>query len=137
MTAGCAACGSCCDPVTLPADVFLGCTGRARSQEFPGADDRFIAEHWHPLSGWEAEDGTQCLSLRCDMFDPAARVCTAYDSRPPVCSRFPWYGNGPAAGVAAALNPQCSFLADVPPDWRPEGSRPLIPIAVISARGTA
>jgi Fe-S-cluster containining protein len=137
VSAGCAACGSCCDPVTLETDVFLGCGERARSQEFPHANDSFIAQHWHPLGAWAADDGTSCLSLRCDAFDPETRACTARDSRPPVCRGFPWYGDGPSAERAAALPRQCSYLADVPPEQRGEDGRPLIPLTVVHAREAA
>jgi Putative zinc- or iron-chelating domain len=131
MTAGCARCGSCCDPVILEADIFLGCGQRARPQETASRNDRFIAEHWHPLSAWTDDDGTSVLALRCDMFDPESRACTAYESRPPVCSRFPWYGDTPSAGRAAGLLPHCSYLADLPPDQRKPDSRPLIPVTVL------
>lgn len=123
--------------MVIEADAFLGCTGRARSQELASDNDRFIAQHWHPLSAWTDDDGTSVLSVRCDMFDQGTRTCTAYNSRPPVCSRFPWYGDGPSAERAAPLPPQCSFLADVPPGQRPPDSRPLIPLAAIHARGIA
>jgi hypothetical protein len=134
MTAGCARCGSCCDPVIIEADVFFGCGERARSQEFPDHNDRFIAQHWHPLSAWTDHDGTSVLSVRCDAFDPERRACTAYEGRPPVCGDFPWYSEAPGTERASALPPQCSFLADVPPARRPPESRPLIPLTVISAR---
>ena len=132
MTAGCARCGSCCDPVIIEADVFFLCGELARSQEFPHHNHRFIAQHWHPVSGWKAEDGTECLSVRCDMFDPERRACTAYNDRPPVCSDYPWYGDKPNAERAASLPVECSYLADVAPADRPEGSRPLIPLSVIT-----
>lgn len=133
MSAGCAGCGSCCDPVTLDADVFLAATRRARMQERPDAEDVFIARHWHPVGSWKATDGTQCISVRCDVFDPETRLCGAYGDRPPVCSRFPWYGREPGAGALPAY-PHCSFLADLRPADRPAGSRPLIPLTVITSR---
>jgi hypothetical protein len=81
----------------------------------------FLAEHWKPVS-----DET----CACDMYDRDARLCMAQESKPPVCSDYPWYGREPHDGVNFPL--QCSYLADLPRDQRPEGARPLIPLAVVS-----
>ena len=137
MSAGCAACGDCCDPVIIEAGVFFGCAERARSQEFASANDRFITQHWHPVSAWKAEDGVQCISARCDMFDPDRRACTAYAGRPPVCGDYPWYGEKPGAERASCLPLRCSYAAALPPDHRRPDARPLIPLTVISAREAA
>jgi Fe-S-cluster containining protein len=131
VTAGCARCGSCCDPVIIETDIVLRCAWQARSQERPSANALFITQHWHPIEAWrDLKDGVSVTSARCDMFDPATRLCTAHESRPPICSRFPWYGDQPGADRAAPLPRHCSFLADVPPDQRPSGARPLLPLAM-------
>jgi Fe-S-cluster containining protein len=131
-SAGCAACGSCCDPVVLKADVYTGCCERARAGDVVHDNDRFIAQHWHP-QGAIVLDAETLLELRCDAFDPATRLCTAREDRPPVCRDYPWYGEDPVtSGRGPRLYPDCSYLADVPPDQRPEGARPLIPLTVIS-----
>ena len=154
MTAGCARCGACCDPVPFSAEkleaalrwstaaldgvpspeddwphwlkhgwpeeqkdqaaVFYDPAGKQREN----AD--FIAAHWKPL------DDRNCA---CDAYDPETFSCTAHDTRPPVCRDYPWYGREPAD--ADRLPKQCSYLADVPPDRRPEGARPLIPVSVL------
>lgn len=157
MTAGCARCGNCCDPVVLDDETYerlgkywtstalescpdprtgegwaawleIGHTDDDRERQIakyiPGSDYRadadFITAHWHPLGDSE---------YRCDAFDPVTRLCTARDGRPPVCRNYPWYGREPSAEQAAKnMGPQCSYLADLPPDQRPEGSRPLIPL---------
>jgi Fe-S-cluster containining protein len=137
VTVTCAACGSCCDPVVLETDAYLGAVRRARSRESADEDDRFIARSWHPLYGWRDEDGTSCLALSCDAFNPETRACTAREDRPPVCRGFPWYGREPSAKTAAPLSPQCSYLADVGPQDRPPGSRPLLPLTVITVREAA
>lgn len=126
----CAGCGDCCNPVIIEADVYFRCGERARSEELPSGNDRFITQHWRPISAWTAEDGTWCISARCDMFDPDSLACTAYDSRPPVCSGFPWYGDRPGPARAEGLLPHCSYLADLPPGQRPQEARPLIPLTV-------
>jgi Fe-S-cluster containining protein len=131
VTAGCAGCGHCCDPVVLDHDTFTQVCAEARGDGEKRPSAVFIAQHWRPVSAWRAPDGVIKLDLRCDAFDPATRACMAYDHRPPVCRRYPWYGDSPTAERAADLYPECSYLADVPPGQRPEGSRPLIPLAVI------
>lgn len=85
-------------------------------------DADFIAAHWTP----DGDDG-----CKCDVFDPATGLCGAHDARPPVCRNYPWYGDEPDAERAACLPPQCSYLAEVPPGDRPQGSRPLIPLTVL------
>ena len=153
----CARCGNCCDPVVLDDEIYerlgkywtsaalegvpdprtdegwaawleVGHAVNDRERQIakyiPGsgyrADADFIATHWHPLSDDE---------YRCDAFDPATRLCTARDDRPPVCRNYPWYGRTPSA--ERYMNPQCSYLADLQPSERPEGSRPLIPLSVL------
>lgn len=160
MTAGCARCGNCCDPVHFDRETWeaLGkWTGPAlKGVADPATADgwaiwqkdeawkdarqedavrryraggiwrqnaEFITAHWTPI-----DDRT----FRCDAFDPAARLCTAHDARPPVCRDFPWYGQDPEEKAGEVrLDPQCSYLADLPPGKRPEGSRPLIPLTVL------
>ena len=160
MTAGCARCGSCCDPVPFTreqheravlwtTEALDGVPGpeddagwaywleHGWEQEHrdeaiawfsaAGVDQRvnadFIAAHWKPLG-----DG----GCACDMYDREARLCMAQDSKPPVCSRYPWYGRGPDADDGAHMPLQCSYLADLPREKRPEGARPLIPLTVVS-----
>jgi Fe-S-cluster containining protein len=158
MGAGCAGCGSCCDPVILNDETYellgkhwtraaLDGTPDPRTDEgweawravgnldadrewicerYPPdsdyrADADFIAAHWRPLGDHE---------YRCDRFDPVHRKCMAYGDRPPVCRNYPWYGREPS-GSNTDPPPQCSYLADLPAGERPEGSRPLIPLAVL------
>jgi hypothetical protein len=68
----------------------------------------------------------------CDVFDPEHGQCTAHDQRPPLCREYPWYGKEPSADQLGLMYSQCSYLADLPRDQRPEGARPLIPLTVIS-----
>lgn len=94
--------------------------GDPRSRE----DVDFMLEHWTPVEG-------RTDRYSCDQFDAQARMCRAQQAKPPVCRDYPWYLAEPAPERAAALPPQCSYLLDVPPDLRPDGARPLIPIEVI------
>jgi Fe-S-cluster containining protein len=117
--------------VVLDFDVYAAVCERARAGEAAHDNDRFIAGRWHPIGAWRDDDGVAQLDLRCDAFDPATRLCTAHEDRPPVCRGYPWYGEDPAGSSRAlALYPECSYLIDAPPSLRPEGSRPLIPLTV-------
>lgn len=87
------------------------------------ADADFVAAHWT-----ENCDGY----WTCDAYDPEHGVCTAHDDRPPLCRDYPWYGRQPGADDAATLYRQCSYLADLPPDQRPDSARPLIPLTVVA-----
>jgi Fe-S-cluster containining protein len=142
VSLGCAGCGNCCDPVAIDADLIdtwrawldywrAGGTKDAISTDGEAADPtlRFIAEHMTEIGNTGG-----VVSFECSFFDKGTRQCTAYDKRPPMCSGYPWYGNEPADKIAK--NPhqcpdQCSFLLDVPPSSRPEGSRPFIPLTVL------
>ena len=136
MSAGCAACGACCDPVIINADVLFGCNARARSEEHPVDNDRFITQHWHPESAWTDDEGGTWIGARCDAFDPETLLCTAHNDRPPVCRDYPWYGEEPGSS-GVHLFAQCSYQADLPPGRRGPDARPLIPITVIPAREAA
>lgn len=114
---GCARCGNCCED--------LWSTSRRTLEGMDTDQARFLLEHWHQLD--EEDNG----HYRCDMLDPVHRTCMAHDSRPQVCSGYPWYGREPSPKVIFARDTQCSYLLDLPPSQRPEGSRPLIPIEVI------
>jgi Fe-S-cluster containining protein len=128
MTAGCARCGECCDPAWIRVSDFERLPGLLGTED-EGPNARFITEYWHPAG--EAEvDGW--MPVRCDAFDPQTRLCTAHENRPPVCRDYPWYDDGPTAERGGHMGGQCSYLADLPPDQRPEGARPLIPLSVVT-----
>lgn len=138
MSLGCAAgCGDCCDPVHLSPDQrdhFDRWRERvedvwAGDQPEPGGSMPFMLVHWHELE--HKPTGT---TYRCDRFDPDTRMCTAHEDRPPVCSNFPWYGDPPDPSVFGGSLGRCSYMLDLPPDQRPAGSRPLIPVEVVSPR---
>lgn len=102
MTECAPGCGRCCDPVTTSFDP---------NGELNGPSAPFIREHWQVReSGVDPWGKTQWLSV-CDQFDPATRLYTAHDERPPICSGYPWYGK---ARDKNPLDPGCTFNADVP-----------------------
>lgn len=140
MPATCAGCGDCCDPVVVEASVLddarafaTGAAdladGDASQRAVLAGNLAFIAAHWQ-LAGPVEDDGW--APVRCDAFDPASRLCTARENRPPVCRDYPWYGREPSPDHSTVFSLRCSYLADLPPADRPEGARPLIPLAVIN-----
>lgn len=117
----CSRCGNCCENITISFDPMaedLGDWGE-RGQ----VDLLFIREHWH------RRDGFTTFTYSCDQFDPKSRLCTAHESRPPVCRDYPWYGRPPeersSTVVAKEMSPQCSFNADV---------RTMLPIVEVRTR---
>lgn len=52
-----------------------------------GTDQKeWVRDHWEPLT----TAGNGVVLLRCINYDVPTRSCLAYDSRPPVCSEFPY-----------------------------------------------
>lgn len=116
MTLGCARCGDCCEEIWSMPRCGL---------EKQGTDEAaFLLEHWQDIGDEEGH-------YTCDQFDRVHRLCLAHEDRPPVCSNYPWYSDPPGQGNVVIKNPQCSYLLDLPPTSRPEGSRPLIPVEVL------
>lgn len=116
----CARCGRCCDPVILlfdpqerAAEVFAD----PESSDDNLLNAAWMQDHWAVVHSYEDDDGDVVRRVRCDAYDPETRLCGAHDQRPPVCSDFPWYGKPSSewagSAQAAALDPQCSFNADV------------------------
>lgn len=154
VSLGCARCGQCCENITISADgLDKWTTGALEGVPDPRTDDGWA---WWQESGWTDRDrawrwwnpdGDNRLcadfitahwklnddgrTYSCDAFDQVTRLCMAHDERPPVCSGYPWYGTEPDDVHISALGGQCSYLLDVAPDRRPEGSRPLIPLTVL------
>lgn len=157
MTAGCARCGSCCENIWCDDydDAVKWSTAALERIPDPATDEGWA--YWQESKpDWGDEqredairkydpDGRQRADAdflaahwkvqdngrySCDAFDPVTRLCTAHESRPPVCEDYPWYGEEPSAERGTYMGRECSYLADLPPSERPEGSRPLIPLMV-------
>lgn len=78
------------------------------------------------LAHWELQEVRgQHARYSCDAFDPASRLCTAQQARPPVCSGFPWYGKAPRASIS--LSPRCNYNRDL---------RTALPVVAINGRST-
>lgn len=59
--------------------------------------------------------------LDCVNYDVATRSCLAYDSRPPVCSDFPFYGR---LAEGSRINSVCGYQAEL--------GRTVLPIVAIT-----
>jgi Fe-S-cluster containining protein len=151
----CAKCGSCCEKIWLNADPRRWSAAALEGIPDPRTEDGWA--YW--LEHSEYADADRSAAIRrynpdgamradadfiaahftedcdgywaCDAYDPEHGTCTAHEDRPPLCSGFPWYGEQPSVERADRVHRECSYLADLPPGDRPEGSRPLIPLTVI------
>lgn len=121
----CNGCGDCCR--VIPIDSTKKRLAEKVAEGEIGSAP-FILKHWHRISRAEAHKRNSSFGAapqgryyyECDMFDSATNKCTAQDSKPSVCSRFPWYGESPANHeYRLAPFPRCSFWSDVPETDRP------------------
>jgi Fe-S-cluster containining protein len=106
-------CGACCDPVTIPDK------NAERAMAFgpaPGQLD-WMWRNWMPLS----HRGDTVLMM-CANYDIENRSCLAYDTRPPVCKDYPFYGKSPDTGDPGGRI-ACGFQA--------EAGRTVLPLVEI------
>jgi len=118
----CNQCGDCCrvivlsrTPEQLAEVVVAGDTVGSAA---------FIAQHWHPVSSEEAlaifpeyaqsylDSGHPWHFYTCDQFDPGTNRCLAHETRPPVCSDFPWYGGDPVGRYLHPAYRTCGYRAE-------------------------
>lgn len=107
----CAKCGVCCEDIYTSWNLdLIKERAEKEGEDSPNAANyRFVKDNWVSHYEDKPEDGHE--KWTCLKFDSVARLCTAHDDRPPVCSGYPWYGKEPAKG--AWLPPACSFQADI------------------------
>lgn len=131
---GCARCGDCCNPVKIEFGTWVRAVGYGRrygagniADDDRGywADAVFLASRCRPVGVRDDQ-----VLLECANWDGEHSRCRDYENRPPVCRNFPWYGREPG-DENTMIESRCSYLLDVPPDQRSEGSRPLIPLTVV------
>lgn len=111
---GCTSCGACCDNLGFNLAHWdeeirrrIGDPAETPSRR---SEAEFILAHWHMRP-----NTTSPFDSTCDLYDPATRQCTAYEARPPVCSGYPYYSDGPNLARLDALPEQCGYRAD----WQP------------------
>ena len=112
----CNRCGDCCDPVQTS-------WTKKQVREIKGTvpSREYILEHWHRISRGEAirrrpalkEIGRGVYFYECDQFDPVARLCKDHENRPPICSRFPGYGDEKASPSTFKYLPRCPYRNEV------------------------
>lgn len=147
----CAGCGSCCEVVwtqfdpTRLAEMVANTDRRRRDGAALVAADidvDFYAAHFRPLRPDEAGDGSVGADAAaehgltpwaCDAFDRESRLCTAHETRPSMCSGYPWYlgwpwGNTEPDHERAFLPDRCSHRWDVPVEHRGELVGRLLPL---------
>lgn len=122
----CAKCGDCCEAISIGCAIERVLDDED-TPERVRVDLAFMREHWHLLPGYAADNP----HYSCDQFDHESRLCTAHETRPPVCRDFPWYerpeGDKGREVIARSLSPRCSFNADVP-------GRRMLPIVEVNTR---
>jgi Fe-S-cluster containining protein len=126
-------CGACCDPIRLEVT-------KKTVRENNWNSGPFVLKHWRRISRAKAAALNPLLLKNpggyfyaCDAYDKERRLCTAHDTRPAICSGFPWYNEPPYSQDAGwtpeaeTLRPwtECSFWLDVPQDQWAEGVRPI------------
>ena len=103
-------CGACCDPVVLHEDVALKIFDALPHNVEPAEQDKILAL-WEPLGPYGDRGAVR---LRCAAYDVANRACTAYDDRPKVCSRFPFYDQeGDKRTLDGRTELVCGYQADL------------------------
>ncbi len=108
-------CGACCNPVTLPQAKSATPTDnpadrawlrRLRRISFADAEARYAS------IGVEKHADPQVSYYACPDFDADQRICGRYETRPPVCRKFPWgYYGEPMPDVS--LPPTCGYRVDI------------------------
>lgn len=128
-------CGSaCCNPVVLPfgpADlrdprVLAGMDARTRKwvgELVPISRREGLRRAPYFSQGgatFGIVDGVPVVAFscfyECPRFEVETGRCGDYANRPDICSGYPWYGEAP--DPAKAIPPRCSYVADVPVQFR-------------------
>ena len=121
----CKMCGICCKT------IYLGVSpervedmAKYTDSSMTHTDAKFIRENWIPLSRAQALEINPRLVLEidqkaqgkfyyysCTKLDPLTNLCTVRDSRPPVCSNYPWYDRDPV-GENIWYSLDCGYVND-------------------------
>lgn len=124
IAAGCNGCGGCCDPITLsnsreglkeskPED-FVHPQMREWALSALVELPREIgieraAAYGRSVEGWEH-------FYECRHYDRETRRCGIYETRPYICSGYPWYNEPP--DPRKKLPDPCSYIEDIPVELR-------------------
>jgi len=93
----CKKCGKCCDPIVLLTKI-------TPSLIPDSAPKGWLQAHWHFVG---QENGYYLY--RCDYYDPETRLCKIQDSKPDICSDFPYYSYSDVSGLKEHLPEGCAY----------------------------
>ena len=107
MKSKCNCCGECCRVINLQYT-------KKRLMKIKNPSVKFILEHWYRISREEAHKRQPSKGYLngwsgsyfyvCDAWDEETRLCKIHESRPEICSGFPFYGkDDPGNGDLAWL----------------------------------
>jgi Fe-S-cluster containining protein len=107
--------GHCCEKFVLrwnPEELAKVGKDFSEGHTTFGEDQKMdmVAEMVVPIEP-EIKDGkpTGFYFYTCKNFDTATRNCTVYESRPPMCSRYPHYGDA----SRKCENPNCTYTCTI------------------------
>jgi len=126
----CGMCGKCCEAIHIP----MSPERIAESAKY-GGDAKFVHENWTPITKEEAfainpkiesneewarqnwpgkpEDPYKDMYFyTCDRLDKEKGLCTVHETRPRVCSGYPWYGVLPNETMLW-YSDDCGYIVDV------------------------
>lgn len=69
----------------------------------------WIYDNWMPVGRSMGDRG---VALMCINYDRETTRCLAYESRPPVCSQFPFYGDA-EPDLSTPLGNVCGYQAEL------------------------
>ena len=83
LTGGCGRCAACCEAPAFSAGILLW--------SLPLFARAFLAwqRHVNGFTLTRRDEQARAFVFRCSHFDPAARACDSYDSRPGMCRDYP------------------------------------------------
>ena len=125
----CKQCGKCCEVIVLSVSMErikdLAYLDNGSGFTEKESDVIFIAKNWSELSKkdaisrnphiktWKGEgdiDNNEKYFYECLRFNRETRKCSAYESRPKVCSGFPYYGK--KINPKNLYSPECGFVEE-------------------------
>lgn len=115
----CGSCTQCCKAIHIRRSPDI--------KSLNGSDAKFIRANWKKISIRRAKKINPYIFsrgkiivkkvkrdmqfYRCVNLTPTG--CAAYESRPPVCSGYPYYGNTPNHNMAKDYSADCVYILNV------------------------
>jgi Fe-S-cluster containining protein len=123
-------CGNCCRVIRINLSPEY-IANRIWTGDFPKSIDNytdmeFAYLFWKPitmekaleinpyLKTWPFYDSDKVFYYTCTKFDESKNLCTVHETRPRVCSEFPWYGEVPGKENSRYLySDKCGYIEEV------------------------